>query len=106
MNDAVPLTAKPGGDKRCVCVSIHVPKPLVLHSHHVWPLGEGGPDVSANLLWLCPTSHNNAHALWRLYDKHGGAVPVIELREFSRYVRSIVARGWSEKAAADTEESP
>lgn len=48
-----PLTATPSGERRCLCVKNHVPEPRELHRHHVWPLGEGGPDVVANLRWLC-----------------------------------------------------
>ena len=100
---SVPLTAKPSGERRCVCVTKHRPEPVILHSHHVWPLGEGGPDIQANLLWLCPTSHNNIHELWRLmvkYTKADTPIPWREFREFSPYVRNVVARGWDQAKAA------
>lgn len=101
---SVPLTAKPSGERRCVCVGRHYPTPTILHSHHVWPLGEGGPDISANLLWLCPTTHNNAHELWRLLkkgQKQGINVPWSTLRTFSRYTRDEVVRpGWEQMVAA------
>ena len=97
MAEAVPLTIKPGGEYVCLCVKRHSPRPSILHSHHVWPLGEGGPNVRANLLWLCPTTHMNVHELWRLMDKHSGTVPTAELRRFAKYVREVVQRGWGQK---------
>lgn len=102
----VPLTVKPGGEYRCLCVATHRPKPNILHSHHVWPLGEGGPNVRDNLLWLCPTTHMNVHELWRLMDKHAGAVPSELLQPFSRYVRAVVRRGWDQKTAAHPDVPP
>lgn len=100
---SVPLTAKPSGERRCVCVTQHRPKPVILHSHHVWPLGEGGPDIQANLLWLCPTSHSAVHELWRLTVKAAKAgVPISwrERRLFSEYIRGVTARGYAQAEAA------
>jgi hypothetical protein len=100
---SVPLTAKPSGERRCVCVTQHRPEPVILHSHHKWPLGEGGPDISGNLLWLCPTSHNNVHELWRLMVKAGKTgIPLSwrEHRQFSEYVRSVVAGGYAQAKEA------
>jgi hypothetical protein len=39
----------------------------------------------------------NVHELWRLMDKFKGDVPAAQLREFSRYVRKVVERGWGQK---------
>jgi hypothetical protein len=95
-------TVKPGGPYVCVCVKFHVPKPVVLHAHHVWPLGEGGPDTQGNQLFVCPTTHYSIHALWPLMDRHDGKVPGAELKRFPRYVRAVVQRGWDAKQAAQT----
>jgi hypothetical protein len=95
-------TVKPGGPYVCVCVKVHNPRPVVLHAHHVWPLGEGGPNVRGNLLYICPTTHYSIHELWPLMDKYSGTVPAPELKRFSRYVRAVVQRGWDAKAAAQT----
>jgi hypothetical protein len=105
-NEEVPLTAKPGGEKKCRCVKLHIPKANILHSHHVWPTGEGGPNISANLLWLCPTTHNNVHELWRLFKKNKGVVPYDTLNDFSRYTRGVVQRGWAQAVAAGREPTP
>lgn len=99
---AEPRTVKAGGPYVCQCVKVHNPRPVVLHSHHVWPLGEDGPDTKINQLWVCPTSHYAIHALWPLMHKHAGKVPKAELKRFSRYVRAVVQRGWDAKQAAET----
>jgi 5-methylcytosine-specific restriction endonuclease McrA len=84
-----------GNDPRynCKCVSKHVPRALELHKHHVWPLGEGGPDARENLVILCPTSHSNVHRLWRLYEQYNGRPPWDILRNYSEYARAIVEKG-------------
>jgi hypothetical protein len=95
-----PRTVKPGGPYVCSCVKFHVPRPVVLHAHHVWPLGEGGPDTKINQLWICPSTHYAIHALWPLMKRHNGKVPAADLKRFSRYVRAVVQRGWDAKQAA------
>ena len=67
-----PLKVDPDGIRQCGCVKDHTPEPRELHRHHVWPTGEGGPNTRANLRWLCPTTHSNAHKLWRAYEEAGG----------------------------------
>jgi hypothetical protein len=41
----------------------HRPAPLLLHVHHVQPLGMGGPDVETNKVTVCPTGHFNIHTV-------------------------------------------
>lgn len=91
-------TARPLGRRTCACVARHVP---VLHDdeaegHHVWPLGEGGPDRAENMRWLCPITHTKVHNLWRAYQAHGGQPPPAVLRRYSSYVRDLVADGWAQ----------
>lgn len=95
---AVPLTARPTGPRVCTCVKTHTPVmgPDEAEGHHVWPLGEGGPDKAANMRWLCGTTHNSVHALWRLYQRHGGTPPADLVRRYRPYVRDIVADGWAQ----------
>ncbi len=88
-------------ERICRCVVDHRPAYDELHRHHVWPLGEGGPDIDSNLMILCPTMHANAHKLWRRYKKLGGPPPWSELREFAPYCRYIVSIGWRQKEAAN-----
>lgn len=49
--------------------SPHVAEPDL---HHIWPKGQGGPDVPANRVSICPTGHRNVHELLRLAFKYGG----------------------------------
>lgn len=90
-------TVKPSGEYRCNCVAGHRPPPAELHAHHVLPLGEGGPDVRENLVWLCPTTHASVHKLWRLMVKHHGNPSAEQRQEFTRYVRKIVDTGWAQR---------
>ncbi len=50
----------------------HRPNSHVNHRHHVWPQGEGGPDVPGNVVVICPTGHENVHSVLRLLKRHGG----------------------------------
>jgi hypothetical protein len=56
----------------CVCRAEHSPEPLDGDWHHVWPLGMGGPNVRANLVWLCPTAHRNVHEILTLIVARNG----------------------------------
>ena len=78
---------------KCQCVGKHIPKPMELHKHHVWPIGEGGPDIKANLVLLCPTTHANVHRLWKLYEEYEGRPPWHLINKYSEYARGIVERG-------------
>lgn len=97
MTIEAPHYALDGNQYRCKCVGKHIPKALELHRHHVWPLGEGGPDVRENLVILCPTTHSNVHRLWRLYDEYNGRPPWDILKTYSEYTRAIVERGREER---------
>lgn len=85
------------GDVRCACVASHAPEPADVEVHHCVPLSWGGPDVAANRVPLCSTSHSNVHALLRAYQKAGG-LPAWEVRRrFSPFTRALAARGWAER---------
>lgn len=48
----------------------HRPRPLQLHTHHIWPLGMGGSRDKPNTVRTCPTGHANIHVnLRRLADR-------------------------------------
>jgi hypothetical protein len=92
------LEARPAGERWCRCVKTHNPGqlPNEAEGHHVWPLGMGGPDVAANMRWLCPTTHTKVHNLWRAYAQAGGRPDWEVLRRYSGYVRELVADGWAQ----------
>jgi hypothetical protein len=91
-----PLKVDPDGERVCRCVKTHNPAPRELHRHHIWPTSEGGPNTKINLRWLCPSSHANAHRLWREYEKVGGE-PLWEIRRmYGPYVRQLVSAGWAQ----------
>ncbi len=101
----LPVEARPVGPRRCECVSTHNPTQLddEAEGHHVWPLGEDGPDVAANMRWLCPTTHTKVHNLWRAYVKAAPVAPSWPiLRRYSPFVREIVAEGWGQRAGTRT----
>lgn len=55
----------------CELHASHRPAPITMHTHHVQPLGMGGPDVPANRVEICPTGHANVHAVMAaiVFDK-------------------------------------
>lgn len=86
--------------RSCLCSANHQPGVLELTIHHVWPLGEGGPDDPANEVSVCPTTHYNVHELLRAMI---AADREISLYEFSakygevavsRYARNLAATGY------------
>lgn len=93
------MTATPLGERTCRCVSRHVPQvdAFELERHHVWPLGKGGPDTADNLRWLCGSTHNQVHRLWRFFERYDGVPPWWISRRFSPYVRTVVAVGWAQR---------
>jgi hypothetical protein len=67
----------------CTIHSMHKPHPYVNHRHHVWPLGEGGPDTQDNQIVVCPTGHANIHEVIRLHKLYMGRPPYSEVKRFS-----------------------
>ncbi len=54
------------GPNGCQVHRVHVPRCYDVDLHHVWPLGEGGPETPENTVRICPTGHRNVHELLRL----------------------------------------
>lgn len=83
----------------CKCSVNHQPGILELTIHHVWPMGDGGPNDPANEVAVCPTTHYNVHEMYRAMKKAGRE---ISIREFSaiyeasvsRYARDLAALGY------------
>lgn len=93
-HDAVPhgevyMTSQP-----CQVHQRHVPEPHVNHRHHVWPKGEGGPDIADNIIAVCPTGHYSIHDLIKEYKMYMGKVPYSVLRRFSLGERKYAELGY------------
>ena len=72
----------------------HVPRSHVNEIHHVWPKGDGGPDIPANKVVTCATGHNSIHALIDMYRKLGGEPPWPDRQRFSPQERELADLGW------------
>lgn len=72
----------------------HSPRSHINHRHHIWPLGEGGPDTPRNRVIVCPTGHSNIHALLDLYRRNNGPPSSASIRRFTHQERVYAATGW------------
>lgn len=88
-NDTLRTTREP-----CLLHKSHVPNSHINERHHVWPLGEGGPNTKANIVVVCATGHNNIHDLIKLMKVHRGKVPYAILRTFSFGEREVAKLGY------------
>jgi hypothetical protein len=87
-----PRTVRMGTD-----CAVHRHRELVpMNVHHVWPLGDGGPDEPWNEITVCMNGHGSIHALLDLYKKHDGpaGVPWSVKRQYGRRVRALAAKGY------------
>lgn len=91
-----------GPERVCRCVAEHSPEPRELHTHHVLPLSWGGRREPANEVLLCPTSHSNTHHLLDAYVRAGGDPGWPVRRRYSRVVRSLAARAWTQRPPTPT----
>jgi hypothetical protein len=82
----------------CVVHKQHTPKSHINEIHHVWPKGDGGPDIPQNRIVVCATGHNNIHALIDLYRKawkDGQREPTfLELSHWGASEQKVAALGW------------
>lgn len=81
-------------DEPCTFHRQHLPEPHINHRHHVWPLGDGGPDTAENRVVICPTGHANVHDLLTQYRLHAGVVSYSVTRRYSRAERALAKTGW------------
>lgn len=81
-------------DEPCTYHRQHLPEPRVNHRHHVWPLGDGGPDTAENKVVICPSGHYNIHHLIDEYRLHGGVLSYSVTRRYSRAERVLAKLGW------------
>lgn len=66
-----------------------------LEVHHVWPLGNGGPNVKPNKVTICSNAHSAGHDLLDKMLKAGTAdLPWKVRRRYGYRVRRIAAAGF------------
>lgn len=63
-------------------------------SHHIWPLGDGGPNVKSNRLLVCSNGHGEIHGYLDLLFKYDGTVPWRIGRHFGVKVRQYALQGY------------
>ncbi len=85
----------------CSCVPNHRPPVLEYERHHIFPLSMGGTDDAKNIVWVCPSGHQNIHELLRLMLQANRALTETELedlepRPVSRYAGVLARRGFLE----------
>lgn len=78
----------------CQVHNTHVPPSHINEVHHVWPLGDGGPNIAANKVVVCATGHNNIHDLLNQYRKASGDLGWDTLRHYARIERHYALLGW------------
>ena len=76
----------------CEVGKYHFPRPARYVHHHVWPVGDGGPNEAENRIESCDAHHYAIHELLDLYRK--GPVPWSVRRHYSRGVQKYAALGW------------
>jgi hypothetical protein len=72
----------------------HVPPTHINEHHHVWPKGDGGPDIPENVITVCASGHNSIHLLIDLFKTNQGHIPYSELRTFAYAERRFAKLGY------------
>jgi 5-methylcytosine-specific restriction endonuclease McrA len=66
-----------------------------LEDHHVWPIGQGGPNVRTNKVRICSNAHSSTHDLLsKMMAAHTAAVPWKLRRRYGRKVRRLAEAGY------------
>lgn len=83
----------------CQCSVNHQPGVLENVIHHIWPIGDEGPDDPSNEVFVCPTCHYNVHELYRTMKREGRQVSYYEFSKFyevpvSKYAYRLAALGF------------
>lgn len=94
MNDADPHSQMRTTTQPCQLHTKHMPETHINHRHHVWPKGDGGPDIEDNIIVACPTGHYNVHDLLAFYKIHMGNVPYSVLRRYAMNERKFAKLGY------------
>lgn len=95
MSEMDPHSQIRGTSQPCqVHLTKHIPESHINHRHHVYTLGDGGPDIEDNIVVVCPTGHSNIHDLLSHYRMLQGRVPYAINRRYSLGERKIAKLGY------------
>jgi hypothetical protein len=87
----------------CVC---HIHEVMVpMERHHVWPLGDGGPNIESNLITVCCNAHYSIHAFLDMLWRNNGIVPWTTARQYGKRVRDYAYSGYRQAIAAGVDRS-
>lgn len=78
----------------CIVHGVHKPNSHVNEVHHVWPKGQGGPDIPENRIVVCATGHNSIHQLINEYKAMQGKVPYSLLKQYTVQERAYALLGY------------
>ena len=78
----------------CALHKYHSPRPDAMHRHHVLPISWGGRSESPNVIFVCPTGHENLHALLNHYVRARGKPPWDVIRRYSPKERMYAHTAW------------
>lgn len=79
----------------CLIHPTHQPHPHVNHLHHVWPRGDGGPNIEANRVVVCPTGHYNIHHLLERFKASHGHLHGEALHGYGPQEVDLAQLGWA-----------
>lgn len=78
--------------------AVHKHRELVpLETHHIWPLGIGGPDAEWNKIVVCENGHGSIHSYLDMLIKRGWSGLSIDWsvrRRYGRKVRALAQKGY------------
>lgn len=89
------------GAIECLCVATHVPMPVDIEVHHIWPRADTGPDTPENRISICPTAHSAVHWLLLRYKRANGTPAWEDRRRLNPYLRALADRGWRSIVAGE-----
>ncbi len=93
-DDANPHSMLRTTSQPCEIHTRHIPESRVNHRHHIWPQGQGGPNIEDNIAVVCPTGHYNIHDLLNHYISMMGKVPYEIKRRYSLRERELAELGY------------
>ena len=78
----------------CMVHKTHTPASHIAEIHHIWPRGDGGPDIPANKIVVCATGHNSVHDLLNKWRKASGEPPWSVRQHYTARERELAKLGW------------